>query len=122
MATVRRFYTSKGCQEQVGYMGYNDSGDWGWIGISQFRPCGTSGKTSGASNNPNMERVAFKQKPSNNTPTMVGIADGNSPFSVVDSEKEVEATLEPTFLEKYGLWVAVIVIVGGLIAYFVLKK
>lgn len=135
MATVRRFYTSKGCKEQVGYMGYDSQGNWGWIGMSQFRPCGTSGRggtdadgetptigIASKGNNPNMERVAYKKKPTNET-AVIGIGDGKEPFSIVDPEKEVyysEPTLEPTFFEKYGLWV--VVIGGGLIAYFMFKK
>jgi hypothetical protein len=71
-------------------------------------------------NNPNMERVAYV-KPTYQD--IVDATDGKEPFSVVDAENTPdysEPTLEPTFFEKYGLWV--VVIGGGLIAYFVMKK
>ena len=130
MATVRRFYTSKGCKEQVGYMGYDNQGNWGWIGMSQFRPCSTDanyGKPTisitNKGNNPNMERVAYK-KMINNNPVMVGTG-GKEPFTPFDPDKEeevyyTETTVEPTFFKKYGLWV--VVIGGGLIAYFMFRK
>ena len=103
-------------------MGYNSQGDWGWIGISQFRPCGTSGR-GGTDNNPNMERVAYKRKPLADAPVLVGAEDGRDPFSIaygLEDEVYTNPILEPTFIEKYGFWI--VVVGGGLVAYFMFKK
>lgn len=74
-------------------------------------------------NNPNMERVAYKMKPTDEV-VMVGVRDGNKPFEPLDKEPPydpyIESQLEPTFFQKYGFWI--VVVGGGLIAYFMFKK